>query len=47
MSLVLAFGIGVWNAWILMILLLIPSFLEPLHIIAKGRGGGHSQPRSL
>jgi len=35
-----AFEIGVWNAWILMIWLLIPYFLEPLNIIPKGREGG-------
>jgi protein-S-isoprenylcysteine O-methyltransferase Ste14 len=37
MSLVPAFEIGLWNAWIFMIWLLIPSFLEPLNIIPKGR----------
>jgi protein-S-isoprenylcysteine O-methyltransferase Ste14 len=40
MSLIPAFRIGVWNAWILMIWLLIPIFLEPLNIIPKGREEG-------
>jgi protein-S-isoprenylcysteine O-methyltransferase Ste14 len=40
MSLVPAFQIGVWNAWILMIWLLIVLFLEPLNIIPKGREEG-------
>ena len=42
MSLMPAFDIGVWNAWILMIWLLIPYFLEPLNIIPKGREEGNS-----
>jgi len=41
MSLVPAFEIGVWNAWIFMIWLLIPFFLEPLNIIPKGREEGN------
>jgi protein-S-isoprenylcysteine O-methyltransferase Ste14 len=40
MSLIPAFEIGVWNAWILMIWLLIVLFLEPLNIIPKGREEG-------
>ena len=40
MSLTPAFEIGVWNAWILMIWLLIAFFLEPLNIIPKGREEG-------
>jgi len=40
MSLTPAFEIGVWNAWIFMIWLLIPFFLEPLNIIPKGREEG-------
>ena len=40
MSLIPAFQIGVWNAWIFMIWLLIPIFLEPLNIIPKGREEG-------
>jgi len=40
MSLIPAFDIGIWNAWILMIWLLIPFFLEPLNIIPKGREKG-------
>ena len=40
MSLIPAFEIGVWNAWIFMIWLLVPFFLEPLNIIPKGREGG-------
>jgi protein-S-isoprenylcysteine O-methyltransferase Ste14 len=40
MSLVLAFEIGVWNAWIFMIWLLIPFFLVPLKIIPEGREEG-------
>ena len=40
MTLIPAFEIGVWNAWILMIWLLIPFFLEPLNIIPKGREEG-------
>ena len=40
MSLVLAFDIGVWNAWILMIWLVIAFFLVPLNIIPKGREEG-------
>jgi len=41
MSLVPAFEIGVWNAWILMIWLVITFFLEPLNIIPKGREEGN------
>ena len=40
MSAIPAFEIGVWNAWIFMIWLLIPFFLEPLGIIPKGREEG-------
>lgn len=40
MSLIPAFDIGLWNAWILMIWLLVPYFLEPLNIIPKGREAG-------
>ena len=40
MPLMPAFEIGVWNAWVLMIWLLIPYFLEPLNIIPKGREKG-------
>jgi protein-S-isoprenylcysteine O-methyltransferase Ste14 len=40
MSLIPAFEIGVWNAWILMIWLLIPFFAAPLNIIPKGREEG-------
>jgi protein-S-isoprenylcysteine O-methyltransferase Ste14 len=40
MSLVPAFEIGIWNAWIFMIWLLIPFFAEPLKIIPKGREEG-------
>lgn len=40
MSLVPAFDIGVWNAWILMIWLVIAFFLVPLNIIPKGREEG-------
>jgi protein-S-isoprenylcysteine O-methyltransferase Ste14 len=40
MSLIPAFEIGVWNAWILMIWLLIVLFLGPLNIIPKGREEG-------
>ena len=40
MSLIPAFEIGVWNAWIFMIWLLIPFSLEPLNIIPKGREEG-------
>jgi protein-S-isoprenylcysteine O-methyltransferase Ste14 len=40
MSLIPVFGIGVWNAWILMIWLLIPFFLVPLKIIPEGREEG-------
>ena len=42
MSIVPAIDIGVWNAWILMVWLLIPYFLEPLNIIPKGREEGDS-----
>jgi protein-S-isoprenylcysteine O-methyltransferase Ste14 len=34
------FEIGVWNAWIFLIFLIIPIFLEPLNIIPKGREEG-------
>jgi protein-S-isoprenylcysteine O-methyltransferase Ste14 len=40
MSLIPAFEIGVWNAWILMIWLVIAFFLVPLNIIPKGREEG-------
>ena len=40
MSLIPAFEIGVQNAWIFMIWLLVPFFLEPLNIIPKGREKG-------
>lgn len=40
MSLIPAFDIGIWNAWILMLLLLVPYFLVPLNIISKGREEG-------
>jgi len=40
MSLIPAFEIGVWNAWILMIWLVIAFFLVPLNIIPKGREKG-------
>jgi len=40
MSLIPAFEIGVWNAWIFMIWLLVPFFLVPLNIIPKGREEG-------
>ena len=40
MSLIPAFGIGVLNAWIFMIWLLIALFLVPLNIIPKGREEG-------
>ena len=42
MSLIPAFEIGVWNAWIFMIWLLVPYFLTPLNIIPKGREEGNS-----
>ncbi len=42
MSLIPAFEIGVWNAWIFMVLLLVPYFLVPLNIIPKGREAGSS-----
>ncbi|MFC1933028.1 methyltransferase family protein [Chloroflexota bacterium] len=41
MSLIPAFTIGVWNAWILMVWLLISLFLGPLNIIPKGREEGN------
>jgi protein-S-isoprenylcysteine O-methyltransferase Ste14 len=41
MSLIPAFEIGVWNAWIFMVWLIIPIFLEPLNLIPKGREEGH------
>ena len=40
MSLIPAFEVGVWNAWIFMIWLLIALFLVPLNIIPKGRDEG-------
>ncbi len=40
MSLIPAFEIGLWNAWILMIWLVIAFFLVPLNIIPKGREEG-------
>ena len=40
MSLIPAFQIGVWNAWIFMIWLIIAFFLVPLNIIPKGREEG-------
>jgi protein-S-isoprenylcysteine O-methyltransferase Ste14 len=40
MSLIPAFEIGLWNAWIFMIWLLVPFFLVPLNIIPKGREEG-------
>ena len=40
MSLVPAFEIGVWNAWIFTIWLVIAFFLVPLNIIPKGREEG-------
>jgi len=40
MLLLPAFEIGVWNAWIFMIWLVIGLFLGPLNIIPKGREEG-------
>jgi protein-S-isoprenylcysteine O-methyltransferase Ste14 len=40
MSLIPAFEIGVWNAWIFTIWLLIALFLVPLNMIPKGREEG-------
>jgi protein-S-isoprenylcysteine O-methyltransferase Ste14 len=40
MSLIPAFEIGVWNAWIFTIWLVIAFFLVPLNIIPKGREEG-------
>ena len=40
MSIIPAFEIGLWNAWILMVWLLIPFLLGPLNIIPKGREEG-------
>jgi len=40
MSLIPAFEIGVWNAWLFTIWLLIPYFLVPLNILPKGREEG-------
>ena len=40
MSLIPAFEIGLWNAWIFMIWLVIAFFLVPLNIIPKGREEG-------
>lgn len=42
MSLIPAFELGIWNAWILTIWLLVPYFLGPLNIIPKGREEGSS-----
>ena len=42
MSLIPAFEIGIWNAWIFTIWLIVPYFLEPLNIIPKGREEGNS-----
>jgi protein-S-isoprenylcysteine O-methyltransferase Ste14 len=42
MSPIPAFDIGVWNACIFMVLLLVPYFLVPLNIVPKGREGGSS-----
>ena len=41
MPLIPAFEIGVWNAWIFTIWLLVVLFLEPLNIIPKGREEGN------
>ena len=40
MSAVPAFEIGLWNAWIFMIWLVIAFFLAPLNVIPKGREEG-------
>jgi protein-S-isoprenylcysteine O-methyltransferase Ste14 len=40
MPLIPAFDIGVWNAWIFMVLPLVPYFLVPLNVVPKGREGG-------
>jgi len=40
MSLIPAFEIGLWNAWIFMIWLLIVFFLIPLNVVPKGREEG-------
>jgi protein-S-isoprenylcysteine O-methyltransferase Ste14 len=40
MSLIPAFEIGIWNAWIFTIWLVIAFFLVPLNIIPKGREEG-------
>jgi protein-S-isoprenylcysteine O-methyltransferase Ste14 len=40
MSLIPAFEIGVWNAWILSIWLIIAFFLVPLNVVPKGREEG-------
>jgi len=40
MSLVPAFQIGLLDAWIFMIWLVMPFFLVPLNIIPKGREEG-------
>ena len=42
MSPIPAFEIGIWNAWIFMVLILVPYFLVPLNIVPKGREGGSS-----
>jgi protein-S-isoprenylcysteine O-methyltransferase Ste14 len=39
-SLVPAFDVGVWNAWLFMIWLLTPFFLVPLRVIPEGREKG-------
>ena len=40
MSLIPAFDMGLWNAWIFMIWLLVVVFLEPLHGTPRGREEG-------
>ncbi len=40
MSIVPAYEIGIWNAWIFTIWLLVPFFLVPLNIIPKSREEG-------
>jgi protein-S-isoprenylcysteine O-methyltransferase Ste14 len=40
MPLIPAFEIGVWNAWILLIWLIIAFFLVPLNVVPKGREEG-------
>jgi protein-S-isoprenylcysteine O-methyltransferase Ste14 len=41
MLLIPAFEIGIWNAWIFTIWLMVVLFLEPLNIIPKGREEGN------